>query len=155
MSESVTSPAPRHLRETNDDCEKLTIIKSEAFHLIAAKILHVIKRARPYLETAVNRMCTRVSKSDLDFWKKLRRVISFIKVTIDDKRIICTKSLSAIFIWVNTAHAVNPDMKSQTGGTMTMGIGVMYGKCSNQKLNVKSSTEVELGGFSDYFSCNI
>ena len=45
VTESVTSPASRHLRDTNDDCEKLTAIKSEAFHSIVAKILYIMKQA--------------------------------------------------------------------------------------------------------------
>ena len=55
-------------------------------------------------------------------------MISFIKVTIDDKRIIGAKSLSSVFMWVDAAYVVNPDMKSQTDGAMSMGIGVMHGK---------------------------
>ena len=115
-----------------------------------AKILYIMKRARPDLETAVSYLCTRVSKSDLDDWKKLRRVIAFIKATIDDKRIIGASSLSSIFMWIDAAYAVNPDMKSQTGGAMSMGIGVVHAKCGKQKLNVKSSTESELVGVSEY-----
>ena len=75
-------------------------------------------------------LCTRVSKSDLEDWKKLRMVIMFIKVTIDDKRIIGAKSLSSIFIWVDAAYTMNPDMKSQTGGAMSVIIGVLHGKCN-------------------------
>ena len=112
VTELVTSPASRHLREMNDDCKKLTTVKSEVFHSIVEKILYIMKRARPDLETAVSYLCTRVSKSDLDNWKKLLRVIVFIKVTIDDKRIIGAKSLSSIFMWVDTEYAMNPDMKS-------------------------------------------
>ena len=87
-----------------------------------------MKRARPDLETAASCLCTRMSKSDLDDWNKLRRPIDFIKVTIDDEQIIGAKSLSSTFMWVDAAYAVNPDMKSQTGGAMSMGIGVMHRK---------------------------
>ena len=47
------------------------------------------------------------------------------------------------------------DMKSQTGGAMSLGLGVLHGKSSKQKLNVKSSTEAELVGVSDYLPYNI
>ena len=111
-TESVTSHASRHLREKNDNCKKMTTVKSEAFHSIVAKILHVMKRARLDLETAVSYLCNRVSKSDLEDWKKLRRLIAFIKVTIEDKWIIGAKILFSMFMWVDTAYAVNPGMKS-------------------------------------------
>ena len=47
-------------------------------------------------------------------------------------------------MWIDAAYAVNPDMKSQTGGAMSMGVGILYGKCSKQRMNIKSSTEAEL-----------
>ena len=58
-------------------------------------------------------------------------------------------------MWIDAAYAVNADMKSQTGGAMAMGIGVLHGKCSKQKLNVKSSIEAELVGVSEYIPYNI
>ena len=54
VTEAVTSPAQKHLRDTNDDCEKLTGIKHEVFHSVVGKILYIMKRARPDLETAVS-----------------------------------------------------------------------------------------------------
>jgi hypothetical protein len=46
--------------------------------------------------------------------------------------------------WANGSFAVHPDMKSHTGGCMTMGHGVVYGTSTWQKLNTHSSTEAEL-----------
>ena len=56
--------------------------KREVFHSVVAKLLCIMKRARPDLETAIDYLCTRVSKSDVDDWKKIRRVIAFVKCTI-------------------------------------------------------------------------
>ena len=106
VDEKVTSPASRHLREANDNCEKLVASKHEVFHSVVAKLLYIMKRARPDLETAVSYLCTRVSKSDLDDWKKLRRLIAFVKVTIDDVRIIGANDLASIFMWIDAAYAV-------------------------------------------------
>ena len=47
------------------------------------------------------------------------------------------------------------NMKSQTGGTVPLGLVVLHGKIPKQKLNVKSSIEAELVGVSDYFLYNI
>ena len=38
---------------------------------------------------------------------------------------------------------------------MSMGLGVLHAKCSKQKLNVKSSTEAELVGTSEYLPYNL
>ena len=70
--------ATRKLREVNPDCELLSEDKSDTFHSIIAKLLWIMKRARPDLETAISYSCTRVSKSNLDDWRKLRRVIAFM-----------------------------------------------------------------------------
>ena len=122
--EVVTSPAQRHLRDVNPECEPLSAKRSQSFHTIVATLLWIMKRARPDLETAIGFLCTRVSKSDEDDWKKLRRVIAYVQATIDDIRIIGASSLSQIFTWIDAAYAVTSDMKSQTGGTMSMGLGI-------------------------------
>lgn len=150
VNEEVTSPARPRLRDVNSNGVLLNKGKKEAFHSIVAKLLWIMKRARPDLETAISFLCTRVSKSDEDDWIKLRRVIAFIQCTIEDVRIIGASDLNKIFTWIDSAYAVNPDMRSQTGGAISMGIGLIHAKCSKQKLNVKSSTEAELVGTSEY-----
>ena len=75
-------------------CETLSKDKEDAFHSIVAKLLWIMKRARPDLETAISYLCTRVTKSDTADWGKLRRVIAYIKCTIDDCRIIGTSHLN-------------------------------------------------------------
>ena len=126
--EEVTSPAQRHLREVNPDCNPLSTEKSQSFHTIVASLLWIMKRARPDLETSVGFLCTRVSKSDEDDWKKLRRVIAYVQATINDIRIIGASSLSDIFTWIDAAYAVTDDMKNQTGGTMSFVIDVLHAK---------------------------
>ena len=51
--------------------------------------------------------------------------------------------------WVDASFAVHPDMKSHTGGVMTLGKGAVYATSTRQKLNTKSSTEGELVGVND------
>ena len=155
LTDVVTSPAQRHLREVDPDCNPLNTKKSQSFHTIIATLLWIMKRARPDLETSVICVCTRVSKSDEDDWNKLRRVIAYAQVTIDDIKIIGADSLSGIFTWIDAAYAVTDDIKSQTGGAMSLGIGILHGKSSKQTLNVKSSTEAELVEVSDYLPYNI
>jgi hypothetical protein len=55
-------------------------------------------------------------------------------------------SLHNVRWWVDVSYAVHPDMKSHTGGAMSLGQGVIYGTSKCQKLNTKSSTEAELVG---------
>jgi hypothetical protein len=44
---------------------------------------------------------------------------------------------------------VHQDMRSHTGGTMSLGKGSVYSTSTCQKLNTKSSTEAELVGVDD------
>ena len=50
---------------------------------------------------------------------------------------------------IDASYAIHPDMKSHTGGSMTLGKGMIYNTSIKQKLNVKSSTEAELVGVDD------
>ena len=104
-----------------------------------------MKRALPNLETVVGFSYTR-SKSDKDDWKKLMRLIAYIKGAKNTVRIIGARNLEKTFTWIDAAYTVNPDMKSQTGCTMSMGVGVLHAKSCKQKLNGKSSTEAKLVG---------
>jgi hypothetical protein len=51
--------------------------------------------------------------------------------------------------WADASYAVHPDMKSHTGGAMSLGTGVIFATSTKQKLNTKSSTEAELVGVND------
>mgnify|MGYP003321685024 CR=1 FL=1 len=80
---------------------------------------------------------------------------SFLKCTIDHKRALGALSLNNMTTWVDVTYAAYNKMCSQTGGVMTLGNGVIQGRLSKQKLNAKSSTEVELVGASEFLPYNI
>ena len=65
-------------------------------------------------------------------------------------RIIGAGGLDILQTYVDASYAVHNDMKSHTGGLMTMGLGIIQGKATKQKLNTKRSTEADLVGASDY-----
>ena len=74
----MTSPCAPHLHKVNENAEKLNKEQSEKFHSIVAKLLHITKRGRPDIETALAFLMTRVSRSDIDDWKKLKRVMTWL-----------------------------------------------------------------------------
>ena len=51
--------------------------------------------------------------------------------------------------WVDASFAVHSDMKSHTGGVLSLGCGAVYSTSTCQKLNTQSSTEAELLGIND------
>ena len=91
-----------------------------------------------------------MSKSTIEDWKKLRRLVSFFKGTINDKRIIGVISLENMHTWIDTVYGVYNDTRSQTGEAISLGWGIIHETSIVQKLNTKRSTESEVVGFSDY-----
>lgn len=92
----VTSPANNTLFEVDEESPMLGRKKHDIFHSVVARILWVMKRSRPDLETAISFLCTKVSYSTEEDWEKLRRVLKFVKQTKDDKRIIGVTSLTEL-----------------------------------------------------------
>jgi KUP system potassium uptake protein len=155
VSKNVATPATKNLFVVDPDAESLDRAKADIFHSIVAKLLWVMKRSRPDIETTISFLCTRVSCSDIDDWKKLRRLLQFLSQTIDDERVIGADDLSQLATFVEGSYAIHHDMKSHTGGAMSFGTGIVHGKASKQKLNTKSSTETEVVAASDYLPYNI
>jgi hypothetical protein len=48
--------------------------------------------------------------------------------------------------WADTSFAVHPDMKSHTGGAMSLGRGAVDRTSTRQKINTTSSTEAQVVG---------
>lgn len=86
---------------------------------------------------------------DEDDYKKLTRVMQYLRATRDMQLTLEASNLNIIKWWMDASFAVHPDMKSHTGAVMTLGRGAMYASSTRQKLNGRSSTEGELIGVSD------
>jgi len=154
VSGTASTPAGSNLFR-DIEATSLSEEQSETFHSVTAKLLFVGKRARPDIDTTVAYLCTRVSKSTTYDWAKLKRLISYLAGTINMERTLGASNLTELYTYIDAAYATNPDMRSQTGGVMSMGWGVLHAKSGKQKLNTKSSTEAEVVGVSDYLPYNI
>ena len=92
-----------------------------------------------------------MSKSTIQDWLKLKRVLLYIKDTLDMHRVLGADSMLRLLTWVDASYVVHGDMKSHTGGRMSFGIGILMPiNFSKQKLNTKSNTKSEIVGASDY-----
>jgi hypothetical protein len=90
-----------------------------------------------------------VQKPDVDDYKKLSRVVCYLRSTKLLSLTLEANDLQIIQWWVDASFAVHHDMRSHTGGTMSLGKGAIYSTSVRQKLNTKSSTEAELVGVDD------
>ena len=84
--------------------------RSDVFHSVVAKLLFIMKRARPDIETTISFLSRRVSKSDEDDWKKLKRCLGFLKATINDILVIGAGSLTDIYTWIDASYAVHDNL---------------------------------------------
>ena len=150
LNTDVTNPAKAKLFHIYTQATLLDKEKAELFHSVTAKLLWVSKRSRPDIETAISFLSTRVRSPTTEDWGKLKRVLSFLQKTKEDRRIFGTNGFSELSTYVDAAYAVHPNMRSHTGGCMSFGRGIVHAKSSKQKLNTKSSTEAEVVGVSDY-----
>ena len=151
----IQSPAGQGLFNVDEELQPLPEDKADLFHSIVAKLLWLEKRVRPDIEPTISFLTTRVSEPNTSDWEKLARLINYLHTTIDDDRIMGADSLDTLYTWIDAAYAVHPNMRSHTGGCMSMGTGTMHARSSKQKLNTKSSTEAEVVGLSEYIPYSI
>ena len=73
----------------------------------------------------------------------------YIQGTIGIPLILSIDKSGNIKWYVDASFSVDKDMRSHTGGFMTMGTGGAYVQPRKKNLNTKSSTEAELVGVDD------
>ena len=147
---NVVNPATSQLFAITSEAKELGDGKKERYHLITAKILWIMKRSRPYLDTAVYFLCPRVQCPTEEYWGGIRRFLNYLKATKNDKRIMGSDDLLKLETCVDASYVVHEDMRGHTGGCMSCGFGIIHGKESKQKLNTKSTTESEVVAVSEY-----
>ena len=94
-------------------------------------------------------LCTRVKAPTKQDYKKLGKVISYLKETVHLPLIVGADDSGRLTWNIDASFAVHPDCKSNTGACLTLGHGSILSISAKQKINMKSSTEVELVGVDD------
>jgi len=125
---------------------KLDEATAQFFHHQVTKALFLCKRARPDLQTAVAFLSTRVKNPDVGDYKKLKRMLQHLRATRNLYVTLEADNLQVIKWLVDASFAVHADMKSHTGGCISLGKGAVCSTSTCQKLNTKSSNESELIG---------
>ena len=63
----------------------------------------------------------------------MRRCITCLKQSKEDKRIIGCFNLKELFSWVDASFAVHPNMRSRLGGSISIEYGIIHFRSSKQK----------------------
>ena len=138
------TPADDHIFKVRDDQPKLNEQKAQTFHTFAAKALFATKRARPDIHISVAFLTTRVICPDENDCNKLLRIMRYLQGTKEVPLILSAVSTNIVKWWVDGSYGINPDDRSQTGGTASLGKGSFMSTSINQRLNTRISTETEL-----------
>ena len=118
--------------------------RSNVFHTSVAKALFATKISRPDIHTVVAFLTTRVKGPNKDDWEKNLRLVQYLRNTTKMPLTLRADGTNIVKWWVDGSYDVHPDMRSQTGGTMSLGKGAIISTSIKQKMNTKSSTETEL-----------
>ena len=150
ITRDAATPATSYLFGVRESSPQLSEEKGDNFHSMVASLLFISRRCRLDIQTAVGYLTTRVSGPDEDDWNKLKRVLQYLRGTIDLVLTLGADDLLSMFAWVDVSYGIHNDCKSHTGGAISWGWGVLLTMCKKQKLNTKSSTEGEIVGVSDF-----
>jgi hypothetical protein len=91
-------------------------------------------------------LCTRVKAPNQSDYRKLTRVIKYLRLTIFIPLVLGWDSTGHLTWSVDASFAVHKDMRSHTGAVLSLGQGALMSMSLKQKINTKSSTEAELVG---------
>jgi hypothetical protein len=150
MKGTAINPAAKHLFTVNENNPKmLEGARRNTYVRMVMQLLYLSQRGRPDVRTAVSFLCGRLTSPDEDDYKKLTRVIKYLRGTVDLVLTLTAGGSNEIHWWVDASFAVHTDMKGHTGGTMSLGKGSVYSTSTKQRLVSRSSTESEVIGVHD------
>jgi len=86
MNGTAKTPAASHLFNVNEEGTKLPHDKAELFLHIVAQLLYLCRQTHHDIHTAVACLCTRVNYPDEDDYKKLTRVIQYLREKSENSR---------------------------------------------------------------------
>ena len=150
------SPAQEHLFKVIEEGGEEGGVRLEEKECVivrrnTARLLFLSQRARTDAQTATSFLCTRVKEADTDDYKKLARVVQYLRATKYLPLILGADiSGNILYYWYKDGvHAVHYNMRGHTGLMMVFGQGAVNEQSLKQKLNTRSSTETELVLFDD------
>jgi hypothetical protein len=82
MRSTSPTPASDNLFDVDENSTPLNEKESDFIHRTTARLLFAAKRARPDLQVAVAYLCTRVKSHNQSDYRKLTRVIKYLRLTI-------------------------------------------------------------------------
>ena len=98
---SEVTPDVDHLFDVSPTATRLEETEGRAFHRATMRFLFLCKRLSPDVRPAVAFLTTRVKEPTDEDWKKLMRVLAYLKVTPEDCLTLSMKNTKLIKWWVD------------------------------------------------------
>ena len=144
-----STPAATDLYDIDDSADLLSSDGQDDFRSMVMRLMFLAQRARPDILTAVGFLSRRCGKATSQDQKKLDRILMYLHSWPDLKMTLACEDELRVYGYVDASFAVHGDMKSHTGGIISLGKGAVNVSSKKQHLMTKSSTESELVGLSD------
>ena len=150
MEGVATTPAASYLFKVNGkDPQHLGTEKKKVFVHLVMQGLYLSQRGRPDIRTAIAFLCSWLCNPDEDDYKKLTRMMQYLRGTKDMVLTLRANNDGTIRWWIDASYAVHTDMKGHTGATLSLGKGAIYSGSWKQKMVAWSSTKSESIGVYD------
>ena len=142
-------PWTENLFKVDDTAKDLGPTRQKEFHTFVMKGMFLAKRARQDILPAITFLSTRTKQLNEGDWRKLVKLLSYLNKTQELVVRLEADDSQTVNWHIDASFAVHKDYRSHTGGTMTLGRGIITSISSKQKVNTRSSTEAELVGVDD------
>jgi hypothetical protein len=120
ITKSSPTPAAASLLHIEKKSPLLNPAQARTFHSVVARLIYVGTRARSDILLALGFLCSRVSAPTEQDERKLHRLLEYLHGTIDLKLRLGANSLNEFTTWVDASFAVHDDMRSHTGGVISL-----------------------------------
>ena len=145
-----STPVVAHLFKTNpEDPKLLGDERKKIFVHLVMQGLYLSQQVRPDICTAIAFLCSGLNNPDEDDYKKLTRLVRYLRGTKDLILTLHANNDGIVRWWIDASYAVHDDMKGHTGATLSLGKGGIYSGSWKQRLVARSSMESELVGVYD------
>ena len=132
----------------SSDPQDIAVDDVRKYKSLVMSIFYVAKRTRPDILFAISYLATRCSEPTQNDFDKAKRILSYLKSTIDMKLTHkCDNKgpKNLLFAFVDASYATHSDMKGHSGCLIFDECGnLLYASSTKQKLMSKSSTDAEI-----------
>jgi hypothetical protein len=117
LSGKTKTPWNENLFKVDPNSKHLETEQAKVLHTFVMKGMFLCKRGHQDIQPAIAFMATRVTEPNEGDWKKLVKMMNYLKATDHDVPCMSANDTVTIKWHVNAAFAIHKDMESHTGAT--------------------------------------